>query len=419
MLSRRRAFFGLFVLASTFSCSSPTEEQNGDRDAYSQPSPSSDDSPASSNTPSEDEGEPSAPSGSTSGNDDVSKVTEGEPTVTNVATLTYDGNFPTYIAPLIGAKAGIAHLFPNITIENPSEQAKTVVLRASLQGYTKEDAVATIKLEPKGKASGWFDAALDFEALDKVTSPVSAQFNVSLTTPEGKVLFAMSRAAQVLSKRTVFWSGIFKNKDGTPSTGLAEGEAVAGLFTTPSDHRGEVDRLLQKAATFSAYGHMYGYSSCPNGTSAFDCTKDQVGAIYKALQSMGFNYTSVSNNYFKSSQEIRYPAESLTGKTGNCIDGTLVFTSALEAIGMLPKVVYITGHAFLAVATGPVGTEGNKTAVVVETTMVGNKARSFDDAINSAVNTYNNAVNNKDPQLMIIDIAIARANGYLASPFPM
>lgn len=417
MSSRSYTLLGLFILASTFSCSSPPDDDDNDNNGAR--SPSGDDVSAPSTSPPDDPPAPSTPTGDPEEEVKVEQETEGEPTITSFDTLSIKGgNFPTYLAPLLGAKGSPFHLFPGITIENPSDQPKTVVLRASLQGYTKEEAIATVKLDPKSKRTGTFDAALDFEALDKITSTVSAQFKLSLTTPEGKVLYAASRPVQVLSKRTVFWSDVFI-QDGKPSTGAVEREYVSGLFTTPNDHRGEIDRLLQKAATFSAYGNMWGYSTCANKVSPSECTKDQVGAIYKALQSMGFNYTSVSNNYFKSSQEIRYPSESLSAKTGNCIDGTLVFTSALEAIGMLPQVVYVTGHAFLAVANGPIGTEGNKTATPVETTMVGIKGATFQDAVISAANAYNNAVNKKDPAFQVVDIARVRGKGITPSPFPM
>jgi hypothetical protein len=45
---------------------------------------------------------------------------------------------------------------------------------------------------------------------------------------------------------------------------------------------------------------------------------------------------------------IRLPGETLRQRSANCIDGTLLMASMLEAASLNPGIVLIPGHAFLA-----------------------------------------------------------------------
>ena len=64
---------------------------------------------------------------------------------------------------------------------------------------------------------------------------------------------------------------------------------------------------------------------------------------------------------------VRLPRESLEQKEANCIDGTVLFASLLEAISMSPALVMVPGHAFLAWETW----RGNGHWRYLETTMIG------------------------------------------------
>jgi hypothetical protein len=115
-----------------------------------------------------------------------------------------------------------------------------------------------------------------------------------------------------------------------------------------------------------------------------EAADDQLGAIFNALKYKGIVYTSVTTDYFGGAQNVKTPAESLGSGSANCIDGTLVFASALEAIGMEAYLVITKTHAYVAVGWYPGAELGQWT--FVETTMVAKS--SFSDAKASGSYTF-------------------------------
>jgi hypothetical protein len=77
-------------------------------------------------------------------------------------------------------------------------------------------------------------------------------------------------------------------------------------------------------------------------------------------------------------QRVRLPRESLQDGEANCIDGTLLFASLLEAASLSPAIVLVPGHAFIAWETWKQKDEWR----FLETTMIG-KA-TFEEACHSA-----------------------------------
>ena len=73
--------------------------------------------------------------------------------------------------------------------------------------------------------------------------------------------------------------------------------------------------------------------------------KQQMGAVYAALQEQNIAYTMPPAS-FEESQRIRMPDAVLEGKHGTCLDLAVLYCSCLEAIGLNPLIVIIQGHAF-------------------------------------------------------------------------
>ena len=137
---------------------------------------------------------------------------------------------------------------------------------------------------------------------------------------------------------------------------------------------------------------------------------DQLGAIFLALREMGMVYTTVTASYFDATQNIKTPAESIESGSENCIDGTLVFASALESMGMEPAVVRVPGHAFVAVR----GIPGVDLWWSIETTMVGGAA-NVAQAMDASHKTWADAKAAGTLQLM--KIGDLRAAGINPGPF--
>jgi len=333
-----------------------------------------------------------------------------EPRFTTVTYFARNEGLPIYLAHFLGTPK--AHLFSNVGLENPTDAPVKVELHGSLQGYTKSEAVASFTLAAKEKRTGFFDATLDFTALNALAAPVPAAFSLKLLV-NGAIVSTWSKTVQLLPKNTVFWT-----KDGQPKTqDPSTMAAVMASLTTPHDKWQEIDKLLQAAAKYSKFGAMLGYQYQKAGrTPEQDVADalDQMGAVYMALKEMGVNYSSVSEDFFAGSQNVRFPSESLRAKTANCIDGSLVFAAAAEAMGMEPQIITVPGHAFVGVRAGKAGTESNSRVVLVETTVI--SSRTFAEANQLGVSKYTST---PSIQRSVFDIAALRKNGLLPSPFPL
>ena len=282
-------------------------------------------------------------------------------------------------------------------------------MRGSLQGFSSEGS-QTLSLAAGEKKDIVLDPTLDLAALDKVSSAAAASFEVKLLV-DGKVVSSGSHTTKVLPKNTVFWT-----RPGEKTLNANEAMVVVGALTTPHDAQGAVDGILRDAASLSAFKSMIGYqyqASVPAAQHSA-AARDQVGAIYNALKARGVVYSSVTTDFFASSQYVRFPSESIKALSANCIDGSLVMASAIEAIGMHPLVVFIPGHAFLIVRAGEKGTPAYDTLFGVETTMIGSK--TFAEAVTSGSARFTST---PATSRTVIDLEKVRAATLLPSPFPM
>jgi hypothetical protein len=132
---------------------------------------------------------------------------------------------------------------------------------------------------------------------------------------------------------------------------------------------------------------------------------DQVEAIYEALHDRGITYSNTTLSFPAGSQKIRFPQDALHQAAANCIDGTVLMASALEAIGIEPLIVMVPGHAFLGWRDAP----GSPVVEFVETTMIG--SQSFATATAYAMSEYYTA--EFADQATVVDVTVARTDGLL------
>ncbi len=106
----------------------------------------------------------------------------------------------------------------------------------------------------------------------------------------------------------------------------------------------------------------------------------QVYAFWKLLRDKGISYSSITNNGQTNkevaSQRIRLLEDVMDETQANCIDGTALFASCLEAISIPSVLIFVPGHAFLGYYT--LDNEGKiKTSYFLETTMLGGDLQSL------------------------------------------
>jgi very-short-patch-repair endonuclease len=74
-----------------------------------------------------------------------------------------------------------------------------------------------------------------------------------------------------------------------------------------------------------------------------------IAALYEAVQSLGLGYTEAAASFESHGQKVRLPDQLLRERMGCCLDLTLLFASALEAMGLHPLLLLIQDHALPAV----------------------------------------------------------------------
>lgn len=151
-----------------------------------------------------------------------------------------------------------------------------------------------------------------------------------------------------------------------------------GAFVTPNAP--SLMKFLRTAANYHPAKRLVGYQG-----SEAEVTQ-QVKALFDALKSdahIVYVNSVIDFNPDKgaATQRVRLPRESLSDGQANCIDGTVLFASLLEAASLNPAIVLIPGHAFLAWETW----ENSNKWRFLETTMIGTS--TFEEACRSAENT--------------------------------
>lgn len=157
---------------------------------------------------------------------------------------------------------------------------------------------------------------------------------------------------------------------------------------------------------------------------------EQAKALFDTLREQGIGYITSPASYEQVGQKIRIPHEVLVGKQGTCIDLAILFVSCLESMGLNAGVVLVSGHAYACLfleeehfPNSPYSDptkaldlcDNEKELLFIECTMftAGSDA-TFDMACAEGRLKTNLCI--ADPNFEIIDIFIARANGYLPLP---
>lgn len=168
-------------------------------------------------------------------------------------------------------------------------------------------------------------------------------------------------------------------------------------FVTPN-HPSISNLIVQAAAVLK---DLTG-SSCFHAymTDNVNDVRMQLAAIYAAIHEQGIIYRSLPASFEEVGQRVSLPNQVLTSKLGNCIELTLLFATALEAVGINSGIVLQKGHAYLCVwlvddscpysiCDDPSYIEkkcsrGIDEMLVLETTMTTHENTSFESAVLAA-----------------------------------
>lgn len=144
--------------------------------------------------------------------------------------------------------------------------------------------------------------------------------------------------------------------------------------------------------------------------------RKEVKAIFNAVRKSGISYVNSTLSFgIRDAQRVRLPKESINEKSANCIDGSVLFASLFENIGLEPLIILVQGHAFIGVRMAPNSNE----ILFIETTIVGRSVwtsiyqltPTFDSAVKEGGNRYDKEMRNNPNAVRIIDIKKLRALG--------
>jgi hypothetical protein len=143
--------------------------------------------------------------------------------------------------------------------------------------------------------------------------------------------------------------------------------------------------------------------------SHIEVATDALQAVFIALQKLKTKYSNIPEAFFNDWQHVRRPREVLGALSANCLDGSMLFASVLELVGMEPVIITRTGHAYVGVRSAP----GSALVWPVETTMV--ESATFEQAFSTALGELT-ADQKMDPRFRLVDIKAMRARGVLPLP---
>lgn len=240
---------------------------------------------------------------------------------------------------------------------------KTIRLRLTsfIEQYSAR-AVDTFELETRDKHE-FHQLPTFFPArLRTITELTRATLNVMLEDLDGQVELHVTKPIWLLSRN----AAPLAVQD--PKTGQwQQMTPYFGAFVTPNAP--SVVKLLRLAAGYHPQKRLRGTKAPiePQVKAIFEMLKNETEMTY--VNSL----IAFSPDEGFSTQRVRLPRESLQEKQANCLDGTVLFASLLEAISLSPAIVTIPQHAFVGWQSG-----ADNEWKYLDPTMIG--SHSFEEA---------------------------------------
>jgi hypothetical protein len=292
--------------------------------------------------------------------------------------------------------------FIDFIITNNGSADVKLSIESEIQGYS-EKAVNTIDVPSHETVTVGQTPALKTAAIPSEIKTATVHYRIA--TGSGAVVDEQTFPTKIYAQDTMIWATLEGDNwtDTTP---------FIAAFVTP--HVAAVNDLVRKAADYEAGRSIQGYQCGECSAEKWEeYTQGQVKAIYEALQN-DYNITYINSSIAYSNnsdapQRVRLPAESLRSGSANCIDGAVLYASALENIGMHPYIVITPTHAFVGYETMP---DEESSVRFLETTMTG--SAPFEDAVEAGNQEYQDEISNgdfKSGKTQLLNIEALRREG--------
>ena len=267
---------------------------------------------------------------------------------------------------------GIVHLMDgqekplvSVMIDNVGRQIARLRVTSCVENYSAT-AVDTLELFPGQKNKEVKQLPVFFiERLRQIKEITRASLRVHVQHLSGETEMERTFPIWLLARTTAYL------KVNDPQTGRAV-DLTPYLAAWVTPNAPQVMDLLRRAADLHPQKQIAGYQVGEAGVEA------QVKAIFEAVKQEQLQYVNSVFCFGRAGgefmQRIRLPRETLKHHSANCIDGTILMASVLEAASLNPAIVLVPGHAFLAWET----LDGSDTWDYLETTLISTK--TFEEA---------------------------------------
>ncbi|MDD5023084.1 MAG: invasin domain 3-containing protein [Candidatus ainarchaeum sp.] len=266
----------------------------------------------------------------------------------------------------------------------------------------------SVFISPGDTKTLFFDPPLDEKAFNNLQSR-NVLYEILITDESGSTIFESTEQATLQPFNKMPWQSPYFGEDAN--------ELNNAIISWVTYEDPAILELLSDSAQRLPGNALIGYQQYSSGCGPFglnSCTKEestylQMEAIYDELQSRGMHYLNAPGNYFSNAQTIYTPAQSLENGGANCIDGSIVFASAIVSAGMHAFLILVPSHAFVCVQAHPT----SNYIACVETTMI-SSGDSFYDASSQGESLFINY--NSKNQLNIIDVNYVLSDGMKTFP---
>ena len=244
-----------------------------------------------------------------------------------------------------------------VEVENFSREIRRVCVKAFLEGLSAT-AVRTIEIEPRKTATFNLHPTLFPERAHAITEVQRATMHVIVEDLDGKVESHDTYPITCLARTASF------NAVRRPNTGeTLDLSHYYGAWVTP--HVETVQERIRRAVELVPARQMLGYQGDP------DVVNPQVAALYQSRREVEIVYVNSVIDYGApagmATQRTRLPRESISLRSANCIDGTVLLASLIEGVSLNPAIVLVPGHAFVGWETW----HGSDEWRFLETTLIG------------------------------------------------
>ncbi|MEM5831185.1 MAG: hypothetical protein QXO40_03205 [Candidatus Aenigmatarchaeota archaeon] len=217
------------------------------------------------------------------------------------------------------------------TIENPSDNIAKIKLTSQVSQYS-QPKIDEVQIDPKTTKIVRQCITFDEFTLKSITEKTKASLQLTAYLGE-KTIYNQSVAIWIHAWDDMIWS---------LNAPMDTSELIAAWVTPRNPAVMEViSKAKEKTSDRSLIGCQFMVDE--------NRMKEELKAIYDTLCfDYRVSYVSTPVSYAPGiSQRVSLPSEVIKYKSANCIDGSVLYASLMEALNFEPEIVLIPGHAFV------------------------------------------------------------------------